>query len=110
MTTAYGSAYLSIHLSSFPYMLVFAELATSEVRIGSSIDLRMIDAPHPFYQCIAPLRGLLLKEMDPEKWATIQVWHEPTTTCILYFYSYYFFFTNIQVRTTSLKRASNILA
>ena len=59
--------------SFFPYILVFAELATSEVRIGSSIDLRMIDAPHPFYECIAPLRGLLLKEMDPEKWATIQV-------------------------------------
>ena len=70
--------------SFFPYILVFAELATSEVRIGSSIDLRMIDAPHPFYECIAPLRGLLLKEMDPEKWATIQVWHEPTMYIVYY--------------------------
>ena len=40
--------------------------------LTKSIDFRLID-PHPFYQCIAPLRGILLKETDPEKWATIQV-------------------------------------
>ena len=29
--------------------------------------------PHPFYECITPLRCLLLKNKDPKKWAAIQV-------------------------------------
>ena len=28
--------------------------------------------PHPFYQCIAPLRCLLLRDVEPQKWAAIQ--------------------------------------
>jgi len=28
--------------------------------------------PHPFYECITPLRCLLLKNKDPKKWAAIQ--------------------------------------
>lgn len=41
------------------------------------IDLLMMD-PHPFYQCIMPLRCLLLKETDPDKWAAVKV------ACIIY--------------------------
>jgi hypothetical protein len=37
-----------------------------------SIDLTKMD-PHPFYQCITPLRCLLLKETHPNKWAALQV-------------------------------------
>ena len=28
--------------------------------------------PHPFYECIAPLRCLLLRDSEPQKWAAIQ--------------------------------------
>ena len=28
--------------------------------------------PHPFYECITPLRCLLLKNTEPQKWAAIQ--------------------------------------
>ena len=28
--------------------------------------------PHPFYECIAPLRCLLLRDVEPQKWAAIQ--------------------------------------
>ena len=31
------------------------------------------DEPHPIYQCILPLRCLLIKESRPEHWAAIQV-------------------------------------
>ena len=28
--------------------------------------------PHPFYECIATLRCLLLRDTEPQKWAAIQ--------------------------------------
>ena len=29
--------------------------------------------PHPFYQCILPLRCLLIKDSRPDQWAAIEV-------------------------------------
>lgn len=31
------------------------------------------DQPHPFYECIAPLRLLLVRDKEPNQWALVQV-------------------------------------
>ena len=31
-----------------------------------------VGQPHPFYECIATLRCLLLRDAEPQKWAAIQ--------------------------------------
>ena len=44
------------------------------------------DEPHPLFQCILPLRCLLIKDSRPEHWAAIQV----TTQEYLHDLNYYF--------------------
>nr|XP_045617551.1 SET domain-containing protein SmydA-8-like isoform X2 [Procambarus clarkii] len=38
---------------------------------GAKIKIDKVESVHPAYECITPLRCLLLKETDPKKWETI---------------------------------------
>ena len=44
-----------------------------QVQVQNDHDDFEKDEPHPLYQCILPLRCLLIKESRPEHWAAIQV-------------------------------------
>ena len=64
--------------------------------------------PHPFYQCILPLRCLLIKDSRPDQWAAIEV--------LCYLYKHYMnvivlvsqFLKEVDAESSSLRYLPNI--